>query len=124
MFALKLHVASVYFKCFKCFRVMLQVFYIDVAKVDRDVARNDVFECTFQMFYLFQTYVASVSSGCCICMHVASVCSKCFRRVLSGCCIYFAMATKKCFPGVLDVCWKCFDCFGCMLQVFHIDVAK
>jgi hypothetical protein len=33
--ALKLHVASV---CFNCFRGMLQVFYIDVAKVDRDVA--------------------------------------------------------------------------------------
>jgi hypothetical protein len=36
--ALKLHVASIYFKCFKCFRGMLQIFYIDVAKVDRDVA--------------------------------------------------------------------------------------
>jgi hypothetical protein len=35
MCALKLHVVSVYFKCF---RGMLQVFYIDVAKVDRDVA--------------------------------------------------------------------------------------
>jgi hypothetical protein len=35
--ALKPHVASVYFKCFRCFRGMLQVFYMDVAKVDRDV---------------------------------------------------------------------------------------
>ena len=32
---LKLHVASI---CFKYFKGMLQVFYIDVAKIDRDVA--------------------------------------------------------------------------------------
>jgi hypothetical protein len=33
-----LHVASVYFNCFKYFRDTLPVFYIDVAKVDREVA--------------------------------------------------------------------------------------
>jgi hypothetical protein len=33
-----LHVTSVYFNCFKYFRDMLPVFYIDVAKVDREVA--------------------------------------------------------------------------------------
>jgi hypothetical protein len=32
--ALKLHVASVYFKRFNYFRGMLQLFYIDVAKVN------------------------------------------------------------------------------------------
>jgi hypothetical protein len=41
------------------------VFYIDVAKVDRDVAHIPMvihvcFKCMFQMFYLYQTYVASV----------------------------------------------------------------
>ena len=45
---------------------MLNVFYLDVVKVDRDVAYfvmaiNICCKCTFQMFYLFfQTYVASV----------------------------------------------------------------
>jgi len=29
------HVASVYFKCFRRFRGMLQLFYMDVAKVDQ-----------------------------------------------------------------------------------------
>jgi len=38
MFAMKLHVASVYFVCFKCFRGMLKVFHMDVIKVDWDVA--------------------------------------------------------------------------------------
>jgi hypothetical protein len=31
---LKVHVASVCFKCFSCFGCMLQVFYLDVTKVD------------------------------------------------------------------------------------------
>jgi hypothetical protein len=35
---LKLYVASVYFKRFNYFRGTLQLFYIDVAKVDQDVA--------------------------------------------------------------------------------------
>ena len=48
---LKSHLASVYFKCFRCFKGMLQVFHIDVAKVDRDVA--------------YIAYVASVSEVCC-----------------------------------------------------------
>ena len=72
MFALKAHVANICFKCFRCFRVTLQVFYIVVAKVDRDVAKVDqgvahvamaihiCFKCMFQMFYLYQTYVAGI----------------------------------------------------------------
>ena len=46
------HVARVYFKCFRCFGGMLQVLYIDVAKVDRDVAHVVIaihvyFKCMF-----------------------------------------------------------------------------
>ena len=50
----------------------------------------------FHMFCLFQTYVASVLSGCCICYndYVASVYS------------------------------KCLICFSRMLQLFHMSVAK
>jgi hypothetical protein len=29
-----------------------------------------------------------------------------------------------CFSGVSDVCCKCFNCFGRMLQVVYLDVAK
>ena len=66
MLRLKAHVASVTFKCFTYFRGMLQVFYIDVAKVDRDVAyvAMVVHVCCkllFSVFHiLFLTYVASV----------------------------------------------------------------
>jgi hypothetical protein len=91
--ALKPHVASVYFKCFKCFRGMLQVFYIDVAKVDQDVVHVAMvfssvcptcficFRHLLQVFYLgvakvdldvaytymLQVYVSGVSYVCCKC---------------------------------------------------------
>jgi hypothetical protein len=49
-----IHIASLWFKCFSYFRwCMLQVFYTDVAKVDRDIA-----------------YVAMVIHVCCICFYL------------------------------------------------------
>jgi hypothetical protein len=60
---LKLHVASV---CFKCFRCMLQVFYTDVVKVDSDIAHAAIVvhvccKLLISMLHLFfSTYVASV----------------------------------------------------------------
>ena len=71
--ALKAHVAGVYFKCFRCFRGMLQVFHIDVSKVDHDVAHVAmvVYVCCkrlLQMFYLFFRRMLLVCLfGCCIC---------------------------------------------------------
>jgi hypothetical protein len=64
------HVANVSFKYFRCFRGTLQVFHVDVAKVDRDVthvamAIHICVKFMFLMFHLFQLYVASVSSVCC-----------------------------------------------------------
>jgi hypothetical protein len=121
--ALKLHVVSVYSKCFKCFRCMLQVFYIDVAKVDRDVAHiamvfSSVYTKCFicfrhmlQLFYLdilkvdldvaytcmLQVYVSSISYACC--------------KYLSGCCICFGY--KRVFL-VFQTYIKCYNCFGRM----------
>ena len=63
MFALKLHVASIYFVCF---RGMLKVFHTDVTKVDWDVAHVAIVvhvccKILFSMFHLFfPTYIASV----------------------------------------------------------------
>jgi hypothetical protein len=31
---------------------------------------------------------------------------------------------QMCSPGVSYVCCKCFNCFGHMLQVFHLDITK
>jgi hypothetical protein len=121
----KLHVASLCSKCFGCFIDMLQVFYVDVAKVDRDVAyvAMDVHVCCkllFPMFHLFffrrmlqvsfiwmlhmfHTYVASVLSGCCVCFTMFFRCfCKCF----------------KCMFQVFDLL------FRRMLHVLYLDVAK
>jgi cystathionine beta-lyase/cystathionine gamma-synthase len=75
---LKLNVASVYFKCFKYFKCMLQVFHIDVTKVDRDVAHVAMvfssvcpkcFICFKRMLQLFHLDVAKVDQdvvyACC-----------------------------------------------------------
>jgi hypothetical protein len=64
---LKTHVASVYFKCFRCFRGMLQVFQMGVAKVDQNVAYVAIVvhvccKGLFPIFHLcFRTY-------CCKCV--------------------------------------------------------
>jgi hypothetical protein len=49
---------------------MLQMFYLDITKVDLDIAY--VFAKAFKCFQVFQTYVASVSA-------VSDVCRKCFH---------------------------------------------
>jgi hypothetical protein len=111
------------------------VFYIDVAKVDWDVAHlamaiHICLKCMYKIFYLFRTYVASVSFGCCK--------SRC------GCCIYmqvfqvFSYICYMCFIWMFaHVCngytrvfkfflmfYKCFSYFEHMLQVFYLDIAK
>jgi hypothetical protein len=66
---------------------MLQVFYVDVAKVDWDVASVASVSKALQAF---AQNVSSVSDVCCKCfdldiayvlhIYVATVCSKCFSR--------------------------------------------
>jgi hypothetical protein len=82
---------------------MLQVFYLDVAKVDLDVG-----------------YICKCSR----CFHTY-VCKRFHLYVVS-----FTMATHMlssffwCFISVSDVCCKFFSYFGHILQVFHMSVAK
>ena len=57
-----MHVANVHFKCFRCFRGMLQVFHKDVVKVDRDVAMGYT-----RMFQVHVLNVLSASVVCCKC---------------------------------------------------------
>jgi hypothetical protein len=53
------NVSSVSDVCCKCF-------HLDVAKVNLDA----VYTCMLQVYVVFHTYVASVSSGYCICLQV------------------------------------------------------
>jgi hypothetical protein len=64
--ALKAHVARV---CFKCFKGILQVFQMDVKKVDRNVAYVAivVHVCCKRLFIMFHLFFLMYLSGCCIC---------------------------------------------------------
>ena len=75
---------------------MLQVVYIGVAKIDPDVAHvamaiHVCCEYLFKMFHPFQTYVASVLFGCCICCngYVAIVCFLNVSSISDVCCNCF-----------------------------------
>jgi hypothetical protein len=48
---LYMYVASVYSKCFICFKRLLQVFYLDVAYVAMAIHLR--YKCIFQTFHLF-----------------------------------------------------------------------
>jgi hypothetical protein len=64
------YVANISFKCFQTFKWYISNFYMDVAKVDRDV-----------------THVTSVSEVCCKCLlkNVSSVFSLMLQQVFSCC---------------------------------------
>jgi hypothetical protein len=109
---------------------MLQAFYIDVAKVDRDVTHvaMTVHVCFKFMFHVFQTYVSSVMAihVCFKCMfhvfqmYVSSVLSGCCKSRY-GCCIYIHV--KKCMfqvfhAYVASVSSRCCICFAMTTHVF------
>ena len=92
------------FQVFQIFH-MYVVLYIDVAKVDKDVA----------LLQLLYTCISSVCSKCFICS----------RRMLQ---MFYLDIVKV----HLDIAYTCmlqayvfsvFRCFICMFQVFHLDVA-
>jgi hypothetical protein len=106
------------------------VLYIDVAKVDRDVAHvvmaiHVCFKCMFQMFDLFQTNVASVLSECCkVDMNVAYTCI--LQIYVSSVFMYVCLQVFH-----LDVACVCngfqmfsghfCKCFRRLFQVFHLS---
>jgi hypothetical protein len=107
---------------------MLQGFYIDVAKVDQDIAHvamtiHVCFKCIFLMFH---TYIASVVSVCFI--YIYACCKRMFQvfRVFHT---YVASVSSKCCICLqwLHTCFQIFSgvckCFRHMLQVFHLNIA-
>jgi hypothetical protein len=106
------------FKYFRCFVGMFQVFHADVAKVDRNVAMivHICCKCLFPKFHpffqtyvasvfiwmlhMFHTYVASVLSGCCICLQL-------FLSVFH----VFLHAFQAYVSNVLVVSYVCCNCF-------------
>jgi hypothetical protein len=81
---------------------MLQLFHLDIAKVNLDVA----YTCMLQAYVVF--------SGVFIYM----------LQVFYLDIAYVLQWLQTCFSGVSNICCKCFNCFGRMLRVFHLDVVK
>jgi hypothetical protein len=77
------NVAYVCFKCFRRFKYMLQLFHLDVAKVNRGM---------LHMLHI-----------CCKCFqrHVASVCLKMFHLFLDICCNRFLFGCCICCNSML-----------------------
>ena len=107
------------------------MFYINVAKVDLDVAHvTMVFssvrpKCFIYFGHMLQVFHLDVATVYWM-LHI-HVCFKCFIHTLQVFYLdvaYVLQWLQTCFTGVLDVCCKCFNCFRRMLQVFHLDVAK
>jgi hypothetical protein len=89
---------SICFKCFRCFIGMLQVFHMDVAKVDGGCCI-----CCNRCTHMLQTSVPNVSSV--FFTRMLQVC-------LSGCCICFTYMLQVFYLDVAHVCngFKCFSC--------------
>jgi hypothetical protein len=84
----------IYCKCmfqFRCFKRMLQVFYLDIAYVALTI--HVCCKYMFQMFQLFQTYVASVLS-------------RYFIYCTDYTCMLLVYVSNV--STVLNVCYKCF----------------
>jgi hypothetical protein len=100
------------------------VFHMNVAKVDRDVAMaiHICYKRMFQMFHLFQVYVASVFIWMLQMFHTY------VTSVLSRCCICFAMTFQvflHVFQTHISSVFICLlSVFRHMLQMFHLDVSK
>jgi hypothetical protein len=76
--------------------------------------------------FMLQAYVSSISGVLDVCfMLQAYVSSRCCKSRSECCiCLQCLSSVSMCFASVSDVYCKCFSCFRCMLQVFHLDVAK
>jgi hypothetical protein len=99
--------------------------YIDVAKVDRDIAHvilaiHVYFKCMFQMFHLFQTYVVFY-------VDVAKVDVDVEYTYMLQACVFkcfqvFHTYVCKCFIYMLHMfvmVFKCFEAFGAFARVSY-----
>jgi hypothetical protein len=106
---LKVHVKSIYSNCFTCFIGMSQVFHMDVAKVNQDVAyvAMAIYACCKCLFQMFHLFIRSM-------LHAFYVDAAYVSRI---CCIRYTHMLQVFY---LDVAYAChgFQVFSGVLQVF------
>jgi hypothetical protein len=71
-------------------------------------------KCFISMLHMFHTYVASVLSGCCVCLQWFSGVFKCFASISDAYCRCFSffvrmlkMFLSECFKSILACCTCC-----------------
>jgi hypothetical protein len=90
-------VSEVLFKCFICFRHMLQAFQS---------------RCCIYFTHMLQQYVLNVSTVFVLC------CSKCFNFVSCKC---FYLMLHMSHTHIATICSRCLSVsYGCCIQVFHV----
>jgi hypothetical protein len=91
------------FKCFRCFIGMLEVFHMDVTKVDQNVAYVSmvVHVCYKLLFLMFHLFFQTMLQVC-----------------LFRCCICFTGMLQVFYLDVAYVLQWIFMCFRVFLQVF------
>jgi hypothetical protein len=94
---MKAHVASVCFEYFRCFRGILQVFQMDVAKVDWDITYVTmvVYVCYKGLLPMFHL---CFPNACCKCVYLD------VAYVLSRCCVWLQW-----FSSVFRCFFECFS---------------
>jgi hypothetical protein len=111
----KVYIAMAIHICFNISNVCCKRFYLDVAYVA--VARHVCCKCIFQMFHMFQTYVTSVLFGCCI--YFRHMLQASIQEILSVLDVYCKCVSRccSCYKHMLQTCvYKYFTCFRHMLQ--------
>jgi hypothetical protein len=122
---LKIHFVSVCIKCFGCFRGMLELFQMNVVKVDQNIVY-------IAMLY---TYVTEVCSKCFICVFgriIASVFIWMLHTfhtyivsILSGYCVQWFSSVFHMFLQVFQkYVLSVLFVFRRMLQVLYLNVSK
>jgi hypothetical protein len=101
----KTHVASVYFKCFRYFRGMLQVFQMDRYYKNRSGCCI-CYKLLFSMFHLFSRCMLQVCSSGCYTSHMLQVLYLDVAYVCNG-----FKSFSSVFACVSYTCFKCFIVF-------------
>jgi hypothetical protein len=105
-----MHIASVQFKCFICFRGMLQLFYTDVAKVNRDVAYVFAMVVRTRMLQAPVLNISSILSDvCCKCVYLnVAYVSQHMLQVFYLHVAHVSNGFQVFFASISDTCFKCF----------------
>jgi hypothetical protein len=117
---MKTYVVSICFKCFRRVRDMLQMFHMDVVKVDQGYCT-----CCSKCFIGVVQNVSSIPDICCKCSdldvaYISSICCNICSKYLS--CFSLILHMFSCYKlqvFLSDVAYVIYICCKCIFYMFH-----